>query len=141
MVLKRLPGYAVSDFQHLAAWRRGAVLGARAFGLAARTVVVPMAFSETAYLEEVRCGLAASGRPVRHFCLVAPLETVRARLAARGEPMEDPRFTWVHRRAAECCAAHARSAFAEHVPASEAPERVVADLVTRLGATRHQADS
>jgi len=132
-VLKRLPGYDASDFQHLAAWRRSAMLGARAFGLVAPTVVVPMAFSEPAYLDAVRSGIAASRRPVRHFCLIAPIDVVTARLEDRGEPADDPRWAWVHRRAAECCAAHASRTFAEHVPATGTPEEIAADLVARLG--------
>lgn len=132
-VLKRLPGYARSDFQHLAAWRRLAVLGARSFGATRAFVIVPMAFSEVAYLHEVRSGLASSKRSVLHFCLTAPLEVVQARLAMRGEPLHDPRCAWVHRRAAECCRAHKRPQFAIHVPtADSSPEAVAAELLRRI---------
>ena len=132
-VLRRLPAYASSDYQHLPAWRRLAVLGARAFGVGRRIVIVPMAFSEIRYLDEVRAPLAASGRPVLHFCLVAPLEVVRARLASRGESLGDPRREWVHRRAAECCRAHDRAEFAIRVPAAEAtPQEIAAGLAARI---------
>jgi hypothetical protein len=131
-VLRRLPGYRRSDYQELATWRRGTVLGARAFGLARPCVVVPMAFSDAEVLTEIRGGLAASGRPVLHFCLVAPLETVRARLAARGEAAGDPRHAWVYRRAAECVAAHAHDAFATHVPAVGTPDQIADELAARI---------
>jgi predicted kinase len=136
-VLMRLPGYALSDYQHLAAWRRLSVLGARLFGAAREFVIVPMAFSEVAYLQEVRSGLASSKHSVIHFCLTAPIEVVQARLAARGEPLHDPRWTWVHRRAAECCRAHKSPQFAIHVPtADSSPEAIAAELVQRIrGAT------
>lgn len=138
LVLRRLPGYDRSDFQHLRTWRRLTVLCGHALGATRRTVIVPMAFSEPAYLAQVRAGLAARGRPVLHFCLTAPLDVVRERLAQRGEPADDPRWSWVHRRAAECCRAHERPEFAIQVPAEAAsPARIAADLATRvLAATR-----
>ena len=92
-----------------------------------------MAFTELAYLEDVRWGLLQSGRPVTHFCLVAPIEVIRERLAARGEPIDDPKWSWVHRRAHECCIAHATEAFAWHVQTTGRPaSTVAADLARRL---------
>lgn len=88
-------------------------------------VIVPMAFSEPRYLEEVRAGLGAGGRRVLHFCLTAPLAVVQARLTARGEP-DVERNAWVHRRAEECCRAHLRPEFAVHVPTEHAPSDVIA---------------
>jgi hypothetical protein len=135
LVLMRLPGYAKSDFQHLASWRRLSVLGARAFGTVSQTVIVPMAFSELGYLDEVRSGLARFGRPVLHFCLTAPLDVVQHRLASRGEPAHDPKWAWVHRRAEECCKAHARTSFAKHVPAAQAhPEELAAEIAHQVQA-------
>jgi hypothetical protein len=133
LILMRLPFYDKSDFQHLATWRRLSVIGARSFGAVRGTVIIPMAFSEIVYLEEVRSGLASSGRPVLHFCLTAPLEVVRARLARRGEPADDPRWTWAHRRAAECCSAHQSPSFEVHVPTADAsPRAVAAELAQRI---------
>lgn len=132
IALMRLPGYAASDFQHLAAWRRLSVLGARSLGKLRRTILIPMAFSELAYLDEVRQALASGGRPVLHFCLVAPLPVVQERLASRGEPADDSRWEWVHRRAAECCRAHESPRFAIHVPAADAPEAVARDVAGRI---------
>ncbi|MDD9946397.1 MAG: AAA family ATPase [Myxococcales bacterium] len=139
LALMRLPGYARSDFQHLSAWRRLSVLGARVFAATREVVIIPMAFSELRYLDEVRSGLAASRRPVLHFCLTAPLDVVRARLAARGEPAGDPSWAWVHRRAEECCLAHAAPAFAVHVPTEDAtPEALAEQLAERITArSRH----
>ena len=135
LVLMRFPGYARSDFQHLAAWRRLSVLGARMFGAVRKTVIIPMAFSDRQYLEEVRSGLASSGRPVLHFCLTAPLEVVQARLALRGEPADDPRWAWAHRRAAECCLAHESDDFAVHVVAAElSPTAIAVHLLREIEA-------
>lgn len=135
LVLRRLPGYARSDFQHLAPWRRLSILGAQSFGAVRHTVIIPMAFSEHRYLEEVRSALASSSRPVLHFCLTAPLDVVQARLATRGEPAHDPTWAWVHRRAAECCLAHESPDFATHVPTAQlSPEDVAADLARRIRA-------
>jgi hypothetical protein len=54
-----LPCTRRSDYQRLAAWRRGTILGARSFGLLS-PVVVPMAFSDLGVLDEIRSGLAVS---------------------------------------------------------------------------------
>jgi hypothetical protein len=85
---------------------------------------------------EIRAGLAETARPVLHFCLVAPLELVRERLARRGEPVEEVRWAWVHRRAAECCAVHAGPEFAPRAMAWNAcggGRLVVAQLPGRKG--------
>ena len=133
LLLMRLPGYSRSDFQQSPSWRNLLVLGARLFGTFRRTVIVPMAFSELQYLEEVRRGLASSRRPVLHFCLTAPLEVVQARLTARGEPEHDPRWAWVHRRAAECCRAHESPGFAVHVAAAgSSPAAIAVHLLRRI---------
>ena len=57
-ILQRLPGHHESDFQHLPAWRRLTVLGAKLVGSARTTVIVPMAFSEHRYIKEVPTGLS-----------------------------------------------------------------------------------
>jgi predicted kinase len=133
VVLQRVPRRRVSDFQHLAAWRRLTVAAARTLAALRSPVIIPMTFTEIAYLEEVRAGLARSGRPVRHFCLTAPLDVVRDRLARRGEPQGDPRWAWVHRRAEECCAAHQSASFATHVSTDvRTPSDVAADLAARI---------
>jgi predicted kinase len=118
-----------SDFQHDPLWRRLAVTWARLRGRSCKTVIVPMTFTDLDYLSDVRTGLAATGRPVVHFCLVAPLEVVRERLARRGEPIDDARWAWVHRRAAECCELHAGPEFATHVPTVGRAAEAVAELV------------
>jgi len=133
LVLQRLPGGRVSDFQDLVSWRRLSVLGARSFGAMRRAVIIPMTFSNRSYLSEVTSGLARSGRPVLHFCLTAPLEVVRRRLKQRGEPEGDPQWSWVHQRAAECCAAHQSLEFETRVPACErSPTAIAAELAFRI---------
>jgi predicted kinase len=136
VLLQRVARRHRSDFQHDPLWRRLAVAWARVLGRFSSSVIIPMAFSDLTLLEEIRVGLAADRRPVLHFCLTAPLHVVRERLTERGEPIGDGRWSWVHCRAAECCAAHASPAFAERVSTvGRAPETVAAFLAARLGHT------
>ena len=122
-----------SDFQDLPSWRRLTVAAARCIAAVRTPVIIPMTFSNIGYLSEMQAGLARSGQPILHFCLTAPLEIVRQRLRSRGEPVDDPRWSWVHRRAAECCLAHQDSLFATHVPTeSLPPSAVAADLAYRV---------
>jgi predicted kinase len=140
LALQRMPGSKPSDFQDLSSWRRLTVLGARSLIAVKTTIIVPMAFSNHKYLEEVRCGLSKSRRPVLHFCLTAPIEVVRERLNARGEPQGDPEWSWVHRRAAECCAAHQSPAFAKHVPAEKgSPAMIAAELAALVSSSQFMA--
>ena len=137
VVLQRFRRQRISDFQHLPSWRRLTVAAARGAAVFRVPVIIPMAFSEPAYLEEVRSGLAVSGRPVLHFCLTAPLDVVRARLRRRGHPPEEARWAWMHRRAAECCLAHQSQSFATLVPTESRPAAAVAaDLADRVRAAR-----
>jgi cytidylate kinase len=117
----------VDDFQDLAMWRRLVVLGIRIMRIFRRHVIVPMAFSNLVYLEEIRSGIGRFEADVRHFCLVAPLQVVRERLTGRGHKDVD----WQLRRASECCVAHGDAAFAEHIPtdgvtAEQVAERLLA---------------
>ena len=135
LILQRLPrfvrleGRGTDDFQDLPLWRRTSLRGIRATRLLRSTVIVPMAFSNLAYLTELLAGVRRFDPRVRHFCLTAPFEVVRARLERRGIT------AWQLRRAAECCAAHRAPEFAEHV-ATEArdAEDVAAEIDMRLGA-------
>jgi len=140
LALQRIPGHRLSDFQHIASWRRLTVLGARCLGTVRDAVVIPMAFSDLGYLNEVRSGLMGSGRPVVHFCLVAPLDVVLERLTMRGESETDPGWAWVHRRARECCAAHEAPVFATHVSThGRAPAVIAAELAANVRRVRSRA--
>jgi hypothetical protein len=124
----RLAGRGVDDFQDLAIWRRLTIAGLRSASRVRPRIVVPMTFSNLAYLREVREGLAAGGRDVRHVCLVAPLAVVQERLRRRGS--DATRSAWSWRRAAECCAAHADPAFAVHVDASaRTPSEIAPEIL------------
>jgi hypothetical protein len=102
----------VEDFQDLRSWRRVTVLGLRITRLFFRNVIVPMAFSNVSYLDEIRTALPDA----HHVCLVAPLEVVQSRLRTRTLTPRDE--AWQFRRAAECCAAHQDARFARHVDAA-----------------------
>ena len=118
------------DFQDLAAWRW---LGARAIRIARglrSTVIVPMAFTNVAYLEEFLSSVRDREVPTLHFCLTAPLAVVVARLHARQSLGPTP---WQLRRAAECCTAHQAPEFAEHVQTADRTAREVAtEIATRI---------
>lgn len=128
----RLVGRKVDDFQDLRAWRTFTILGLRAARALSPTVIVPMAFSDPRYLEEVRRGAARFDDRVHHFCLTAPLTVVQQRLASRGtHPASHP---WEYRRAAECCEAHRDQRFATHVDATtRSADQLASEIVTLLG--------
>ena len=130
-VLQRLTVRRPDDFQDLAMWRRLTIAVARFIRRFAPTVIVPMAISDQRYLDEIRRGLG--DERVAHFCLTAPLDVVRARLAGRGEPVAGAKWDWVHRRAAECCAAHGSDDFETRVETEgRLPREIAADLAARL---------
>lgn len=108
--LARLLGRQVDDFQDLPSWRRLTIAGLRATRTFWPNIVVPMAFSNLAYLQEIRAGLSRFEPRVVHFCLIAPVEVVHARLRSRGESLT--RSAWQYRRASECCLAHRSEDFA-----------------------------
>jgi len=130
--IRRTPGYAHSDYQHSKLWRHLTTRLAKLFGFGRRVVIIPMTFSRLDYLEEIRSGLSTTDSEVLHFCLVAPIEVIRERLAKRGQPETDPRWSWVHTRALECCVAHESEEFATRISASEAnPKELAADLAAK----------
>jgi chloramphenicol 3-O-phosphotransferase len=134
-LLQRLPARTLDDFQDSPAWRSLTIAAARTLGRFRPIVIIPMAFTNVEYLDQLRSALSQSGT-VFHFCLVAPLSTVQARLAARGEPVSDPRRAWVHRRAAECCAVHAGRAFGIQVEATDrAPSEIAAEIAGQVQRT------
>ena len=138
-VLRRLPawvplrGRGTGDYQDMPAWRAWTLAGIRATRFLHRTVIVPMAFSDPAFLAEIRTGIRRFDPQVRHFCLVAPLAEVQARLAQRGVDASTAEGAWAFRRASECCAVHTRPEFGEQVPAGgRSAETVAAEIVSRL---------
>src|SRR5262245_13032923 len=64
------------DFQDLMLWRRATVRSIRILGRIRRTIIVPMAFSNTAYLSEMIASLRCSGIHTLHYCLTAPYHVV-----------------------------------------------------------------
>ena len=118
------------DFQNLVAWRW---LGARAIRIARgfrSTVIVPMAFSNLAYLGEFLSYLRVRRVPTLHFCLTAPHSIVLERLHTRQRKGPTP---WQLRRSAECCVAHRAPEFAEHVSTTDrTADEVANDIATRI---------
>jgi hypothetical protein len=117
----------VDDFQDLRAWRRLTILGLRATRAFWPNVVVPMAFSNGAYLQEIVRGVSRFEPRVLHFCLVAPVDVVHRRLANRGE--DALKSAWQYRRASECCDAHASDEFATRVDAADRTSDEIAQAI------------
>jgi predicted kinase len=132
--LARLGGRRVEDFQDLPSWRRLTVAALRIVRLWRRNVIVPMTFSNAAYLEEIRSGAGRFDARVHHVCLVAPFEVVSDRLRRR-----DARFAdraWQLRRAAECCAIHPEPQFAVHIAGGErSVEAIVEEILAVIDAS------
>lgn len=120
VVLQRITH--VDDFQDLRAWRRLTIAGLRIARMFRRNVIVPMAFSNLAYLDEIRDGARRFDNDVQHVCLVAPLHVIEERLRRRGSE------EWGFRRAAECCVAHESADFATHVNAERDPDEIVEEI-------------
>jgi hypothetical protein len=131
--VSRLTGRRVDDFQDLPSWRRLTIAGLRIARLFYPIVIVPMAFSEVSYLNQIREGVGRFEPSVLHFCLVAPFEVVRERLLRRGHAD----VAWQCRRASECCRAHRDGEFARHVDAvGRNPEVIALELAAAIGLTR-----
>ena len=132
-VLRRLPGVVFGpagkpdDYQDMALWRWLIVGGARRAHRRAAAVIVPMAFTNLAYLDAFADGLRADGE-VRRLCLVAQPQVVAERLAhrARSEGRAVTRFET--RRSAQCLEAHVDPRFGEAIDATGSPARIVAEI-------------
>ena len=127
--LARAAGRDIPDFQDLRLWRRLTVAALRVVRLFRRNVVVPMAFSDAGYLQEIRAGIRRFESRQFHVCLVAPIEVVRQRLQNRQVDPADA--AWQDRRAAECCAVHQGAAFATQVDADRDVNEI-ADEILRM---------
>jgi predicted kinase len=123
----RMFGRRVDDFQDLVLWRRLTVLALRVTRTFWPRIVVPMTFSNSAYLDEIRAGISRFEPRLFHVCLVAPIEVIRERLARRDVKAADT--AWQFRRAAECCNVHDRPEFAVQIGAfNRSPDEIAAEL-------------
>jgi chloramphenicol 3-O-phosphotransferase len=123
----RLFGRNVADFQDLRLWRRLTVVALRVLRLFRRIIIVPMAFSNTTYLQEIRTGIHRFEPCEAHFCLVAPIEIIRERQQNR--PANAIDAAWQDRRATECCAVHHEKAFALQINAANRKPNEIADEI------------
>lgn len=125
--LARVAGRDVPDFQDLRLWRRLTIAALRVVRLFRRNVVVPMAFSDAGYLQEIRAGISRFESRQFHVCLVAPVDVVRQRLQNRRVDPADA--AWQDRRAAECCAVHPGAAFATQVDANRDVNEIADEIL------------
>jgi chloramphenicol 3-O-phosphotransferase len=140
-VLKRIPkriypeNSKPDDFQHSKLWRASVAQGVRLFRLFGRgTVIVPMAFCDRGYFDEVVAGVTRFDRDLKIFCLRASLETIKQRLVGRGDLTEGAGSEWIARRIVECVEAHRDSHFGEPVETeNRTPAEICEEIVLRLG--------
>jgi hypothetical protein len=129
--IARLLGRNVDDFQDLSLWRRLTIVSLRLIRIVWPNVIMPMAFSNTDYLHEIRTGLERFEPRVFHFCLIAPIDVVHQRLSGRGE--NPANAAWEYRRAAECCREHQRSEFAVQIDAADhRPDEIADELMAAM---------
>lgn len=104
-VLMRLPGIfegaGTDDFQDISLWRRSVVQGIRVFRAISQTVIVPMAFYNRDYFDEIVRGVGEFDKDVRVFCLKADIDTIKKRLERRGGEID-----WSLQKARDCIEAH-----------------------------------
>lgn len=141
-ILMRLPsiiqlrGRGTDDFQDIALWRRSVVRGiglTRSFTRA--TVIVPMAFSDRGYLDEVLDGIRRGGAATMIFCLTASEATIRKRLQQRGENFSRRSGDWAIRKARVCIEAHHDPHFSEPIDTEVMDAEEVANEIIRRLAT------
>ncbi len=139
-VLRRLPkfvylsGRGTDDYQDLRIWRRlTAAVAKTIHQVFGRTVVIPMAFSNLEYLDQLRSEFEKKEIQVRHFCLTAPVEIVHKRLEKRGVSFFTAEGKWVYPKAAKCCEIHASSEFSEHIATeNRLPDEIVKNILNQL---------
>lgn len=137
-VLRRLPAWMLGlsqqppDYQDLAIWRRLIVTGARRRHRGARVAIVPMAFTNLAYLDAFAQALSVTA-PVQRLCLVAPLDVVRGRLMQRANHEGRGITGFEFQRSQECVDAHRDPRFGAPVDATRTPEAIIADIRMVLG--------
>ncbi len=123
-----LAGRDIDDFQDISAWRQLTIAALRVTRVFYPNVVVPMAISNAAYLNEIRAGIRRFEPFVAHFCLTASPEVVHARLSGRRGTARD--LAWQYRRATECCRLHSDAVFASHVDAEDrSPEQIAGEIL------------
>lgn len=135
-VLRRLPPFLLglrerpADYQNMPLWRTLIARGARHAHHRAPIVIVPMAFTNRAYLDAFAGALSADAA-VHRLCLVASSEVVTDRLAKRACSENRAVTEFETRRARDCTAAHADPAFGLPIDASRSPAEIVADIRAR----------
>jgi hypothetical protein len=132
----RLENRDTGDYQDMPLWRDLTARSLRAMRRLAPVVIVPMAFSNIAYLREIMDKARPADPDIRHFCLIAPLDVVEARLRQRNDASFH--LDWQLRRAKTCCEAHKGADFAVRIDAATAtPAQLAGDIarVLRMPAT------
>lgn len=138
-VLRRIPKIFYKkkqdDYQHSRLWRSSIPAGVRLLRRFRRgAIIVPMAFCEREYFDEVVGGIKKIDKNLKIFCLRANLETVRQRLTARGDRIEGVGSEWIARRIVECAEAHQNPHFGEPVETeNRTAEEVSREIIRRLG--------
>lgn len=138
-VLRCLPSFfppstrGLDDYQDSSFWRSMTVRLAGWKALRRRLVLLPMCFSNLAYLIEIRAGLESRGGRVLHFCLTATEATIGSRLRRRGVDPDSDEGRWVYPRSMRACALHCLPDFAVQIPTEDrTPDEVADDICSRI---------
>ncbi len=125
-----LKGRGTDDFQDISLWRKSTLWSAFFLKrITRRTVIVPMTYSNSDYLNQLRQGLIRKRIAVQHFCLVAPIEVVRERLKKRGTTDTTHDGQWIYPQAAKCCIVHKATEFRQHIDTEKLTPQEIADEI------------
>jgi hypothetical protein len=134
-ILQRLPRFfpfstrCFDDYQDSTFWRSITIRLASRQARRRGVVLLPMCFSNFAYLDEIRSGIRSRGCSVQHFCLTASAATIASRLAKRGLNPNSAEGRWVYPRALGACALHIQPEFAVQIPTEGHTPHKVADNI------------
>ena len=138
-ILHHLPSFVpfstrrLGDYQDSAFWRSTTVRLASRQARRHSVVLLPMCFSNLAYLDEIRSGIKSRGCAVHHLCLTASAATVGSRLSRRGLDPDSDEGRWVYPRALKTCGLHIQPEFAVQIPTDgRTPDEVADEIYSQI---------
>jgi thymidylate kinase len=132
-VLQRSPPWLLGlvsrpqDFQDIPQWRTLISRGILKASEKAATVIVPMAFTNDTYIDQITHKLEAR-QPVLKICLVAPLDVITQRLERRAQSEGRSISQFERRRSLDCVAAHRDPAFGHPINAERPPDEIAGEI-------------
>jgi len=129
-----LRGRGTDDFQDISLWRKATFVSTFLLHrITRRNIIVPMAYSNLDYVNQLRLGLIKKGIAIHRFCLVAPIEVVHERLKKRGTIATTEEGKWVYPRVSKCCAVHKDPEFNQQIDTEKlTPQETTDEIVGYL---------